>query len=170
MEWRMIDMSWYVQQLILHRMEIKSAVSSPYYDNISTETPSMFDIPVENNLESDTYNDVLVVEKAIKNLFTSGKLLENDIVFLERFSWNPYIVSLEKEFDTPRAAISIRFVELCNIISEYLGGVFTDEGYLEYMASKYSLDGTQVEKLRKYMKSNFKNKTMRTTRKNKNNG
>lgn len=111
--------------------------------------------------DDDTYNDLLLVEKKIKDLHQRKILTDLDIDILNEFSFNPFINSLEERLSIPRITLSKRFTVICNIISLHMGGLFTNRGYLNYMKDKYNLDEDQLNILRQYIKSNLKHKLLK---------
>lgn len=119
---------------------------------------SQLDIKEKGDIESSEFNDLLLIEKAISELQNKKLISSEEIAILEYFKNN------KPESDKPRGErhfLSRRYYEICDRIAYYLGGYYTDEGYLEYMKTKYCLSDTKVEILRKYMRSRNKNKVMR---------
>lgn len=123
-------MSWIIQSLLNKREEIKAT----------------------SDIESDPYNDLLILEKKIEDMVNSGMLTKEDVEFLR----TPY-TSQSNE----KSQVSKRFYALCELIANFIGGYFTDDGYLLYMKDKYKLTEERVAILRKYIKSEYRHKIMR---------
>lgn len=132
-------MSWLVQNLLRDRTKIHT---SP-------------------DLESDDYNDLIVVEKRIQQLFESGILSEKEMELIEYVSDGKSLSNSKEHFGKHRISTFKQFRNLCNKIAFYLGGYFTDDGYIAYMKEKYDLSDEQVRKMIKYMTNKFKYKLMR---------
>lgn len=136
-------MSWITQHLLRNSVSIKS---SP-------------------DIESDEYNNLLVIESKINALHDSGFLSDIDLWIIELMADGKPIKNLEAEVGKNRITISKTFIQICDRISYLLGGYFTDDGFLDNMRESYNLDDAQIEKLKEYMSGKFKNKLMK-----KNNG
>lgn len=136
-------MSWIVNHLLRNSVEIKS----------------------RPDIDSDEYNNLLVVESKINNLYSGGFLSDVDLFIIELMADGKPIKNLEAEIGKSRLTISKTFIQLCDRIAYFLGGYFTDEGFLDNMKELYKLDGSQMDKLKEHMSGKFKNKLMK-----KNNG
>jgi hypothetical protein len=64
-----------------------------------------------------------------------------------------------------RHTLSNSFSQICKKIGFYLGGYFTDEGFLENMRINYKLNDNQLSELRSYMTGKFRNKLKRKNNK-----
>lgn len=134
-------MSWIVQHLLRNKEIIKS-------------------VP---DIDSDEYNNLLVVESKVNELYNEGFLSDIDISILNLVGDGRPIRNLESEIDKNRITISKTFVQICDRISYFLGGYFTDEGFLDIMKSNYRLSDNEVNRLKDYMSGKFKHKLMRKT-------
>lgn len=154
-------MSWIVQNLWNNRERIKNGthkdVGIAYnfallYDSSELEDErSGYDDPC---IESDEFNDLLVVEKAVEELKELNLLTNNELKIL-------YGYREDHTTQMHRDTHSKLFSSICDRIAYYLGGYFTDEGYISYLTKKYKLTSEQQETARLYMKSKFKNKILR---------
>lgn len=124
-------MSWIIQSLLNNREHIK----------------------IEADLESDQFNDLIILEKAIEILQEKGLLSEEDIDILLGYG--------TEDTKQKKAERAKKRVALCERVAYHMGGYFTDEGYLSYMQEKYALPDEQVEILRKYINSEYKHRIMR---------
>lgn len=112
------------------------------------------------DIESDEYNDLILIESAIKHLREHALLTEEDMQLLESFSGYGY----DKESKLTRLerhTIAKKKAQICNRIAYYLGGYFTDDGYLSYVQKKYKLSQEQVSILENYIKSKKKHQIIR---------
>ncbi len=137
-------MSWYIQTLLRNSLEIKS----------------------KSDIESDEYNDLIVIEKKYNDLYKLGIITNDDISLIEYMKDGKPLVNSKEGFGKNRMGVSKDFVNLCNKIAFYLGGYFTDDGYIHYMKTKYHLTDEQVGKMIDYMSSKYKNKIIRKTKNN----
>lgn len=132
-------MSWIVESLIRDRWKFK-------------ENP---------DIDSDSYNNILVIERAIKELLEDKLITSLEVQILNIVSEGYTLSDAESILGTSRETISKIFIATCVKIAYYLGGEFTDEGLIEYMESQYNLTGKQIEKLRRFMHGRFKHKLAR---------
>lgn len=137
-------MSWIVEHLVRNRDTIRSV-----YGN-------------EGGLDSDVYNNLLILESKIDELHNSGVLSDLDIIILESVN-DIYLRDKLSTIIKDRHTYSRVFSQICERISYFLGGYFTDDGFLESMAIGYGLTEEQVDIIRKYMSSRFRHKMIRRT-------
>lgn len=135
-------MSWLVQSLLRNKVKIKT---SP-------------------DLESDEYNDLLIIEKKVESLANEGILSEKELTLLLYISDGKSLVDSQMEFGKNRWDLAKDFSSICTKIAFYAGGYFTDEGYISYMTDKYKLNDEQIKKLEIYMKGKYKNKLIRNSK------
>jgi hypothetical protein len=133
-------MSWIVQYLIKNSLQLKS----------------------KHDVDSDEYNNLLLMERKIEILDSHRVIssLEMNILNLFRNGCIPKEVA--QILGLNRDTVAGIFIKICDKISFYLGGEFTDDGYITYMQEKYNLKEEEVEKLKKYMTGNLKHKLIRT--------
>lgn len=125
-------MSWIIQSLLNNKNIIKA----------------------RNDIEGEEYSDLLVVENAIKKLMSKNLITDNDIDVIS-------IMSGDKEgfaniTQNQKRTLYKRYASVCERIAYFLGGYFTDEGYLDYIRLKYGMSNAQVEHLRHFIKSTHK--------------
>lgn len=159
-------MSWIVQNLWNNRERIRNKSVRHY--GISYNFSLLYGVEKEIDdeaigyndpfIENDEFNDLLVVEKAIEELNELGLLSQHDLEVLERSGEGIY-----NNENRQRKAESKHFYSVCERIAYYLGGYFTDDGYIYYITRKYKLTPEQQDIAREYMKSKFKNKTLNKT-------
>lgn len=127
-------MSWLVETLILERHKIR-------------EHP---------DFESDSYNNLLIIENKIKELAKNGTIEPFELAILDYVSTNKSYDELEELLGISRQVISKYFSNICNKISFSLGGIFTDAGYLEYMRENYRLSEEEIEIIQEHINSPYK--------------
>jgi hypothetical protein len=121
----------------------------------------------EHDCESDSYNDLLLIEKKIKELEDKNLLTDNEILILNYFSQGYLYEDIEDITGIGRVTISKIFKEVCNKIAYFLGGSFTNEGLINDMIEKYNLTEEQTDKLDKYIYSRYRQKYPRIQKENK---
>lgn len=131
-------MSWLIQNLIINREYIKESLDDVYKEHLLTFEG------IEKRLASD--NLLNKDELKLFNSFVKNRSVKKTAV--------------ELKISLPTAAKRINFV--CNKLADLCGYEFTDEGYLEYMKNKYKLTNQEVNTMKKYMKSKFKYRLMRS--------
>ncbi len=136
-------MSWYVSSLLKNKLALRT----------------------ESDFESDQYNDLLVIEKKIDELYKLGIISDEEIRLIEYISDGKPLVNSMSGYGKNRISSSRDVSRLCNKIAFFTGGYFTDDGYAEYMRRKYNLSDEQVVKMSQYMRSKFKHKLRRKTKK-----
>ena len=136
-------MSWYLNHLLKNKIQIRSNI----------------------DLESEEYNDLLFIEKKIKELYEDDIISDDEVELLRYVEDGKPLVNSKEAFGKNRISLGRDFTSLCNKIAFYVGGYFTDEGYVHEMRVKYNLTDEQVEKMIDYMKSKYKNKLMRKSKK-----
>jgi hypothetical protein len=132
-------MSWIVQHLLRNKVLIHTV----------------------QDIESDEYNNLLTVESKIDELYEEGLLSDIDLSIINLLADGRPIKDVEGLIDKNRLAISRTFVQLCNRIAYFLGGYFTDEGFLDNMKESYKLSDAQIEELNVYIHGKFKHTLMR---------
>lgn len=130
-------MSWIVQTLLRNRLEIQS----------------------NPDLESDEYNDLLSLDVHINSLYSRGLLTDAELRLID-FMSGENTTSTEYRRMNFRV-VQRKFATLCNKIAYHLGGIFTDDGYLEHMQNSYNLNDEQLEKIKLYMEGNHKHRLKR---------
>jgi len=116
----------------------------------------------QSDFESDEYNNLLVVEKKIEELLDKGLLSERELNILNVVASGDLYGDLDESLGLNRRTVYKIFNDICEKISFSIGDVFTDAGYISYMAEKYNLTARQIEKLENFITSNLKHKIMRS--------
>lgn len=139
-----IMMSWYVETLLRNSIEIKS----------------------KHEFDSDEYNDLLFIERKIESLKKDGIISSEEIRLIKYVEDGKPLVESKKQYGKNRISLAKDFSNLCTKIAFYSGGYFTNDGYADYMKTKYGLSDEQVGKMLEYMKSKYKNKLIRKIKNN----
>ena len=146
-------MSWIVSQLIRNSLMIKEAAnkeSITTFKNFYMQDVEQFneEKPIElhsSPLDNDEYNDVLLVDKAIEHLKNIGSLSEKDMELVEYLRGGGTVASKNRSISGSRMSLAKRETEISDRIAFYLGGYFTDDGYLDYMRNKYKWSDVEME-------------------------
>lgn len=128
-------MSWYVQHILLDGDTIRSKIVMETGDD-SWET----------DLDDDEYLDLLSVEMKIKQLGDMGIIDKQELEIIDRIKRGNSFRDIERELGLSRPTIYKIFKEACNKISFSLGDYFSDDGYIDYIRHKYSLQEDEVNK------------------------
>ena len=143
-------MSWYVETLLINRESIRAS---------TVVKASRYSSHVFVNLTGNDYNNLLLLEKTIKNLYDAGNITDKEIEVINLVATTKSLRDLEKEGTTARHSLSRIFYNVCEKLAFILGGEFTDEGYLNYIQRKHKLNAEQVEQAREYMLQSSLNQT-----------
>jgi hypothetical protein len=87
-------------------------------------------------------------------LVDKGQISELELEVLRMLSIGNTYKEVAKKLGISRDSARKNFNTSCNKLAFSLGGVFTDEGYAEYMAEKYSLTDQQVDVMMELLESN----------------
>ena len=141
-------MAWYVESLILDRERIKQK--------------ALKGVSVIDYMDSSSpFNDLLLVEKAIAELYGKLGIDEIHIAVLQALSDGDSLVDMAKHKDIDVNMLIKHFFTACNKIAYELQGHFTDAGYVQYMSNKYDLDKQQVKKMLRYMQKSRRTRIRR---------
>lgn len=137
-------MSWIVETILNNRNIIRSRAID------------------QLNIESDEYNDLITIENAINSLLEKGKISDKELEILD-MTGNGDTVSMvaSKEKGKRDKSLIKKYKNLCDRVAFYLGGYFTDEGYLNHMKLKYNLADDSIDALRLYINSKLKHRIKR---------
>jgi hypothetical protein len=133
-------MSWIVNTLLKNRLSIREIADT----------------------NSDELNDLFLIEKAIEEMHNYELLSDFDVMLLSRIGDGKMLKDLSKEFSIGKGTLSKTINQLCERISFYLGGPFTNDGYLTELAEHNNLTDDQVETLKRYIESKFKHTIIRS--------
>lgn len=125
---------------------------------------SKIEIRSKGDIESDEFNDLIVVEKRINELHIDGIISDQEMLLISYIEDGKPMVKSKEDLGKNRISLAKSFNRLCSKIAFYVGGYFTDDGYLDYMKTKYNLNDEQVSQMLDYMKSRYKNKLIRKSK------
>lgn len=135
----MMIMSWRIKTLLFNYVRIKT----------------------EQDIESDDFNDLIVLEKQIEKLYISKILSEEELKVLkavaETGGVSPAAEKLGKSIFYTTEVLNRTCIRIENIV----GNEFMDSKYLENLKEKYFLSDEDIEKLRAHMNSKYKFKIKR---------
>jgi len=151
-------MSWYIEYLLRRSDEIHNAVSSPEKSIADTDHDSY---ESAFNLDSDSYNDLLLIEKKIAELVNLGIIKNKDVEFLSLIGAGFSFREVGKRLGVVNKTAVFRFRALCALISYYTGYIFCDDEFLRRLQEDHNLTDEQVEIARQYMQSTLKDKVVR---------
>ena len=141
-------MAWYVESLILDRERIRANFTNRLTIDL-------------DDLDDARFNDLLLAEKTIAQLYGDNKIDEIDIEVLQTLSDGDSLVSKAKHYDVDVNELIRRFFTACNKISYELQGHFTDAGYIKYMCNKHKLNDKQINKMIGYMQKSRRTRIRR---------
>lgn len=171
-------MSWYIEYLLRHRDEIKQSIiyNTPividkdelfYCDNIAIMIEYEYDEELYASeaeivdLDSDVYNDILILEKLISNLHKKNILNNDDILLINSVGEGTFFQDIAVSLGLVRETVSRRFIKICDCLDEYSHGIYSDDTIIKNLKEEKKLTQEQVDILEKYIKSKWKNKLMR---------
>lgn len=132
-------MSWIVQNLVRNSPALKST----------------------HDIDSDEYNNLLLIEKEIDRLIKLNILSQRERTILEMLSNGATTYDLTLKLNSSRVTIDKEIKKVCELLAYFLGGEFTDAGYLNYMQEKYSLSDDEISSLKEYMNGKYSKRIKR---------
>jgi len=133
-------MSWITESLLLNRFSIRE----------------LFDP------EEEVYNDLLLVESMFEKLVAKGTITEKEALVVNLVIESGGNFShAAKDSQMDETTISFHFHNACNKVSFFLGGMYTDEGYKNYIIDKYNLTRDEAQRMIDHMKSEYRHKINR---------
>ncbi len=109
-------------------------------------------IKTTGDIESDEFNDLLILERKIQIMYYSKRISDEEISTINLYRSGQEIKNRAKARKT--------FRDVSTRLGLSLGGKFTDDGYLDYMQNKYKLSPDAAETLRKFITSNWGHRIM----------
>jgi len=163
-------MSFYVEYLIKNSEEIRSNVNTApeiYFDGgIPYATTTWChderndewyekDPCYDVDFESNTFTNLLIVEKTIDNLVSSRKITPLEKLIVSLYATSAPMEDMIKQTGLLSKITIIKiFSKVCDRIGYVLGGEFTDEGYISKLSEEFKLTEEQVQKVRNYFERN----------------
>jgi len=113
------------------------------------------DIHLEGS-ESEMLGYLLTLEVKIAKLVERNLFTKSELKLLNELQNNKTITQLSREMGLSRVTTAIRIDALTDKLAMYLGGIYTDDGYLSYMKRQYNLSDKKVELLKEKITGNYK--------------
>jgi hypothetical protein len=134
---------WYVGYLLLNKEAIRFKAQEDYPNDFS---------------EFDEYNDLLLVEKKLNDFINNNLITAYELNLFNLYFDYPTNIIVQKSGVKNEDTIDKNFLGICERIGYALGGMFTDDGYSEYVKNKYKLSDEQCLEVKKYIQSALKYK------------
>jgi hypothetical protein len=99
------------------------------------------------DLDNEPYMDLLTVETQLNFLLDNNLLTDSEAVIANLIRSGILYIDLPLTMNTKIIPFKKIFDSLCTKISFYLGGYFTDEGYITYLINKYHFTNEQIKTL-----------------------
>jgi hypothetical protein len=112
------------------------------------------DYIVSLELDDDTYNDLLILEKKIREMKDRGLIEPKEVRLLLGISRGYSFEEVGDRLGLDRKTVRLKFRKLCDSIAYYIGGVYTNEGFVEYLSEKHNLNSEQVKALNEIIEQN----------------
>lgn len=106
--------------------------------------------------DSEMLGYLLTLENKTKELVSKNLFTKDEIMLLNELMYGKTITQLGQEHGLSRVTTAMKIDALTDKLSMYLGGIYTDEGFLNYMKKKYRLNDEQVTLLEEKIKGNYK--------------
>ena len=106
--------------------------------------------------DSDMLGYLLTLENKAKELVGKGLFTKDEILLLNELMYGKTITQLSREQNLSRVTTAMKIDALTDKLSMYLGGIYTDEGFLKYMQKTHKLTDRQVTLLEEKIKGNYK--------------
>jgi hypothetical protein len=126
-------MAWFIERLLTNSVRLHS-----------------------NRLDSEMLGYLLTLESKIKKLKGKELLTFEEEELIYDLQHSKTITQLSKEMGLSRVTTATKIDALTEKLSMYLGGIYTDEGYLSYMQWRYKLNEREVQMLREKITGNYK--------------
>jgi hypothetical protein len=124
-------MSWYVEELLRESYYIRNEVDFVESDGEGVDAAAYVHL-----FDSDSYYDLLYIEEAVRKL----KLNQKDKLLYVLLRNNKDIQSMCDTLRLSKPTVIERTKLLTGRIAFLLGGKFTDDGFADYICTKYGYD------------------------------
>jgi len=116
----------------------------------------------ESEIGDEALDNLFTIENAIEKLKDTGVLSKREYDILSLVHDGYLMADISKILKIYRHTASSNFKSGCKKVSDYLGGYFADDIFIEQFRETYNLNEDQVKKMVKYMKGRFNHKLKRS--------
>jgi len=127
-------MSWIVERLLIDRYRIK------------TTQP----------IDEDVWDRLIFLEKKIGTLYKEELVSDLEISVIKKMEENKSFSQIAYEMEMSRSTVTKIFRNACNRIAFYLGGYYTDDGFLDSLQENYGLSKEEVHKVYEKINSKYR--------------
>lgn len=127
-------MSWIVERLLIDKHRIKR----------------------KGDIHSDVFDRLLFLEKRVEELYEEGLISDQEIDILREVQKEKSFSQISREVNLSRSTVTKIFRNACNRIAFYLGGYYTNDGFLERMQEKYNLSDEEIYEVYKKINGRFR--------------
>ena len=120
-------MSWYVEQILLSEAGF------------------------EVDIDSDSFSDLLSIEIMVSKLDKKGLISRREFVILQLIKSGFGFKQISELLEIDKRTVIQTYKGICAKLAFFLGDHFTDQGYLDYLSTKYHLDEDEIEILCKIL-------------------
>jgi hypothetical protein len=118
-------------------------------------------IKTEQDIESDDFNDLLLLEKEIEKLYDAKVISSTELSILKEVARLGGTSPAAEKLGRSITYITEMLNRTCAKIESTVGSAFLDSEYLAGVKEKYSLSDSDIIKLQEYMNSRYRFKTKR---------
>lgn len=115
------------------------------------------------DLDSDDFNNLLAIERKIADLYQIGILSDMDLIILDAVTSSKIYNDMSKSKQEKRTIMKV-FSQICERIAYFLGGYFTDDGFVENLQDGYRLSTENLQVVKEYMSGRYESRTIRRTK------
>lgn len=153
-------MSWKIRNILINSDAIRSNIYdvgdtfvNPYvHDAITLSDFESAENSYVMGFDNPEYEDLLFVEMKLKELIDKNMITELELKVINQMIVGNSYTSAGDNLGITRGLVKDVFYRVCTKIAYYIGGEFTDEGYIEYMVNRYNLNSEQIQIMIDYMK------------------
>jgi len=127
-------MSWFIERLLRNTEKIHGSL----------------------DVSSEIRDHLLTLESTISTLIKDSDLTEEELNILERLQGNPTITTMAKDMGLSRFTLVEKIERLVKKLAFILGGIYTDEGYLDYFQIKHKLSDDEIQAVRDKITGQYK--------------
>lgn len=119
-------------------------------------------IKEQPDFESDSYNDLLVIENKLEDMHKAGFINHYELALVDYLGSGMSFKTLQTILGIDRRTIKAHFESVCNRVAFALGGSFTDEGLFEEIKQANNLSDEDIDVMRAFISSPHKYNLIRS--------